>query len=167
MKGNITKILFIASIALNVVFVATYATYKLPRLVGPPESAPKGPLFLQLDLTPEQLTQFKGERDRFHARLQELGQQIKAKEIDLIDLLGIIPPDQQAIQKKQEEIQHLQAAVQDRVIVHFLQESSLLTPEQRTRFLELIKNRIEASAQACAPWMRPFEQRRPGENRSE
>jgi len=42
-----------------------------------------------------------------------------------------------------------------------------LTPVQRTRFIELIKTRIEASAQACPPWMRPFEHGKTRQNKSE
>jgi Spy/CpxP family protein refolding chaperone len=163
MNENIRKILFIASVALNVAFAATYATYKVPSLAGVHRAAPNGPLFLQLDLTPVQLTRFEAERDKLLARLQELGEEIKTKQIELIDLLGATPPDQKEIEKKQEEIQRLQGAVQDRVIVHFLQESSLLTAEQRARFLDLIKARIGTSVQACPPWMRSFEHRGPGE----
>lgn len=158
MKGNLQKILFIASVALNMVFAVTYVMYKLPLLGGsqPPEL--KGPLFLHLDLTPHQLSRFKAERDQFRAQLQELGQGIKTKQIELVDLLGAEAPDRQAIEGKQQEIQRLQTVVQDRVIAHFLQESAILNPAQRARFLQLIKARIEASAQACPPWMRPFDQ---------
>jgi Spy/CpxP family protein refolding chaperone len=168
MNENIKKILFVASVALNVVFAATYATYKLPLFAGVHQlPAPGVPLFLKLDLTPDQLTRFKAERDRFRERLQELGLEIKIKQIELIDLLGATPPEQQVVERKQEEIQRLQAAVQDRVIVHFLQESSLLTSEQRERFFKLIKARIETSVQARPPWMKSFNQGRPGENMNE
>jgi Spy/CpxP family protein refolding chaperone len=163
MKENIKTILFIASVALNAAFAATYVTYKLPSLAAVHQSVPKGPLFLQLDLTPEQLARFTAERDRFHAQIQELGQQIKAGQIELIDLLGTTSSDQPVIERKQEKIQRLQREVQDRVIVHFLQESSLLSPEQRTRFFQLIKARIETGIQACPPWVRPFEYGQPGE----
>ena len=81
---------------------------------------------------------------------------------ELIDLLAAKPPDQLAVEKKQEEIQRLQGTVQDRVIVHFLQASSFLNPEQRTRFFQLIKGRIETSIQACPPWMRSDGQGQPG-----
>jgi Spy/CpxP family protein refolding chaperone len=163
MKENIKTILFIASVTLNAVFAATYVTYKLPSIAGVHQPAPIGPLFLQLDLTPEQLTRFKAERDRFHAQLQELGQAIKTKQIELIDLLGATPPDQQTIERKQEEIQHQQGEVQDRVIVHFLQESSLLNPEQRSRFFQLVKARIENNVQVCPPWMKPMGKGQMGE----
>ena len=163
MKENIKTILFIASVTLNAVFAGTYVTYKLPSLAAVHQPAPSGPLFLQLDLTPEQLTRFKAERDRFHAQLEELGQQIKAKQIELIDLLVAAPTDQQSVERKQEEIQRLQGEVQDRVIVHFLQESSHLSSKQRTRFFQLIKARIETSVQACPPWTRSLEKGQPVE----
>ncbi len=158
MNENIKKILFIASVALNVVFVVTYATYKVPSLAVAPvqRAAPRGPLYRQLNLTPEQLTRFEAERDKFHARLQELREEIKRIQIELIDLLTATPPNQKEIEKKQEEIQRVQGAVQDLVIVHFLQEGSLLPPEQRSRFFELIKARIGTSAQACRSGMRSF-----------
>lgn len=168
MGNNMKKILFIASVVLNVTFAATYATYRLPLLAHTHKApVPGGPLFLHLDLTAEQLSRFNAERDKFHARLQELGQQIKTKQIELIDLVGAVPPDQLAIERKQQEIQGLQAAVQDRVIIHFLQANSFLTPEQRARFSALIKARIGTSVQACPPWMRPVEQREPGAKRNE
>ena len=168
MNENMKKILFIASVALNTVFAVTYITCKLPTLAGVHQlPTPGGPPFLQLDLTPDQLTRFKAERDKFHARLQELGREIKTKQIELIDLLGAAPPDQQAIERKQEEILRLQGVVQDRVIVHFLQASALLNSEQRVRFFQLIKDRTEASVQVCPPWMRSFEQGRPGESKNE
>lgn len=164
MKENLKPILFIASVLLNLVFAATYVTYKVPSLAEVQRASPKGPLFLQLDLTPEQLSRFKEERGKFHARLHELGMELKIKQIELIDLLGGMTPDQQAIEKKQEEIQHLQGAVQERVIAHFLSQSGFLTPEQRTRFYQLIKGRIETSVQVCPPWAKPFEKGPAGVN---
>jgi Spy/CpxP family protein refolding chaperone len=165
MKDNIKRILCMASVALNVVFATTYVTYKLPSLAGRDQPAPNAPLYLQLDLTPDQLTRFEEERDRFHARLRELGQQIKIKQVELIDHLASTPPDRQAIDGKQQEIRRLQAEIQDRVVLHFLQESRLLTPEQRTRFFHLVKTRIETSFEACPPWMKSLGQGQPGETK--
>lgn len=164
MKENLKTILIIASVALNAVFAATYVVYKLPPLAGGQPATSRGPLFLQLDLTPDQLAEFKAERDRFHGELQELGQETKQKQLELIDLLVDTTPDQQAVKKKQEEIQHVQRTVQDRVIAHFLHESGLLTPEQRTRFFQLIKGRIGTSVQTCPPWAKPFEKGQAGAN---
>jgi Spy/CpxP family protein refolding chaperone len=167
MKENLRTILFIASVALNAFFAATYVTYKLPSLTGVQQTTAKGPLFLQLDLTPDQFTKFSAERDRFHAQLQALGQEVKAKQLELIDLLAARPPDQLAIEKRQEEIQRIQMTVQDRVIAHFLQASSFLDSEQRTRFFQLIKGRVEMGIQVCSPWLPANAQRQQGESGKE
>lgn len=168
MKENISKILFIASVALNLVFAGTYLTYKLSLFAGVRQSpAPNVPLYLQLGLTPDQLKQFSVAHDKFHAQLQELGQEIKQRQVGLIELLEMIPPDQRTIEKKQEEIQQLQKAVQNRVIAHFLQASGFLMGEQRARFFELIKSRIQTGLQACPPMMRSVEQCQRGEGKNE
>lgn len=151
-REDLKKILFISSVALNLVFAGTYLAYKLPWLAGAHQPAfTDGPLFLQLDLAPDQLKQLNAERDRFHTRLQQLGQEIRKKQLDLIDFLAATPPDQRAIGRKQEEIQKLQREVQTSVIDHFLRASKFLTPEQRGRFFGLIKSHIQTGLQAC-PW---------------
>jgi Spy/CpxP family protein refolding chaperone len=155
MKENFKTILFVASITLNLAFVGTYLAYKLPSPTKGPPAGPMRPLFLDLDLAPEQLTRFQVERDRFRAQLQELGQEIRTKQIELIDLLSAAPSAQQVIEDKQAEIQRLQGAVQDRVITHFLEASTHLAPAQRARFFELVRQRISSNAQVCPPWMKP------------
>jgi Spy/CpxP family protein refolding chaperone len=168
MKNNLRTILFVASIALNVAFTATYLIYRLPLFTAMhQQQSPMEPLFLQLDMTADQFARLKAERDKFHAQLQKPGQEIMEKQTELIDFLAAAVPDHQAIAKKQEEILHLQGAFQDRIINHFLRASAILTPVQRARFFELIKTRIEAGAQAGPPWMRPFEQGKKGEYKSE
>jgi Spy/CpxP family protein refolding chaperone len=165
MKRDIQVVLFVASIALNLVFAVTYIVFKVPSLAGTNQAVPDRPLFLQLDLSAGQISQFKMERDTFHTQLRKLGQEIKTRQTELIDLLEVTPPDQQAIERKQEEIQRLQGTVQDQVIVHFLRASSFLTPEQRTRFFQLVKARVETSVQACPPWMRSPGPGQPGETK--
>ncbi|MCX5884209.1 MAG: Spy/CpxP family protein refolding chaperone [Deltaproteobacteria bacterium] len=165
MKGNLKILIFLFSIILNVVFVGTYATYKFQIItIERKDDNLMKPLFLELDLTPEQLTRFKSERDKFHPHLQALEQEIKRKQIELIEILSIDTPDQRAIENKQKEIQELQALAQDRVIVHLLQASALISPEQRTRFFHLIRKRIEVSISSCPPWTKPLEESRTGES---
>jgi Spy/CpxP family protein refolding chaperone len=168
MKANLKVLIFLFSIILNVVFIGTFAAHKIP-IFNWDRKADESmkPPFLQLDLTAEQMARFKFERDKFISELHEMGQAVGKKQIELIDLLAASPPDQRAIQKKQEEIQRLQAATQDRVIVHLIQESSLLNPEQRTRFFQLVKARIESSVQAYPPFMRSFGRCQPGVSNNE
>jgi len=165
MKGNLKILIFLFSIILNVVFVGTYAAYKFQLIPGErKDDNLMKPLFLELDLTAQQLTRFKSERDKFHPHLQALEQEIKRKQIDLIEILSIDTPDQRAIESKQKEIQELQALAQDRVIVHLLQASTLLSPKQRTRFFHLIRERIGLSVSSCPPWTKPLEKIQTGES---
>ncbi len=168
MKVNLKALIFTFSLILNVVFIGIFAAHTIPilnrnrkadELMKPP--------FLQLDLTAEQLERFKSDRDKFIGQLHEMGQAVGKKQIELVDLLAAPTPDERAIKMKQEEIQRLQAATQDRVIEHLVQKSSLLSPEQRTRFFQLVKARIESSVQAYPPFMRPSGWCRPGEGSNE
>jgi len=157
MIKNLRTLLFTFSIVLNLVFVGAYAAHKLSPLSGKDvrgEDLGK-PVFLELNLSADQLTRFTAERDSFHARLQELGQQTKEKQVELIDLLAMSEASQQAIEAKQKEIQDLQTSVEERVIVHLQQESALLDPEQRVRFFDLIRERIETGSALYLPWMKP------------
>jgi Spy/CpxP family protein refolding chaperone len=167
MKQHTKTIVFIACIALNVAFSVTYLTHKIPSIAGVNQQSSRQRVFLQLDLTPEQSGAFNAERDRFHARLQEWGQEIKTPQMELIDILGAAPPEQQPVERKQGEIQRLQSVVQDGVISHVLHGSSLLTPEQRSRFFQLIKVRIGDGVQACPPWMKPLDRGQSGEGKHE
>ena len=164
MKENLKALIFAFSLIVNVIFIGIFAAHTIPifnwdrkadELMKPP--------FLQLDLTPEQLARFKSDRDKFIGELQEMGQAVGKKQIELIDLLAASTPDEQAIKTKQEEIQQLQAATQDRVIAHWVQESSLLNPKQRTHFFQLVKARIGSSVQAYPPFMRSSGWCQPGE----
>lgn len=157
MKGNLKILIFLFSIILNIVFVGTYAAYKFQINTGErKDDNLTKPLFLELDLSPEQLTSFKSERDTFHPQLQALEQEITKNQIELIEILSGDAPDQQTIAIKQNAIQKLQAAAQDRVIVHIRQASAILSPEQRSRFFHLIRKRIEENASACPPWTKPI-----------
>lgn len=85
--------------------------------------------------------------------------------VSYLDLLAVNPPDQLAIEKKQEEIQRIQGSAQDQVIVHFLLAGSFLNPEQQSRFFQLIKGRIETGTQVCPSlvatrWAEPVEEKR-------
>ncbi|MFO7644799.1 MAG: periplasmic heavy metal sensor [Desulfosarcina sp.] len=163
MKINSRALIFASSLVLNAVFIGIFVAHgpivnrdgKVDKLMKPP--------FLQLDLTAEQRARFMSARDTFICDLEEMGKAIGKKQIELIDLLAALTPDERAIKMKQKEIQHLQTATQDRVIRHWVQKSSLLNPEQRTRFFQLVRARIESSVQTYPPftrssgWCRPVE----------
>jgi len=168
MKMNLKALIFTCSLILNVVFVGIFAAQTIPIFRGDRKAAElMKPVFLQLDLTAEQLARFKSDRDKFMRELHEMAQVVGKKRIELVDLLAASTPDERAIKMKQEQIQRLQAAIQDRVIVHWIQESSLLNPSQRAHFFRLIKARIKSSIQAYPPFMRSSGWCRPGESGNE
>ena len=157
MRKNLKTLLVILSVILNVGFIGTYAAYRLSHSFS--KEVQRGelgkPVFLEIGLSADQLARCEAERDNFHARLQGLGQEIREKQVELIDLLAMSDPHQQAIEAKQREIQDVQTTVQERVIVHILRESAFLNPEQRARFFDRIKERIEVGSLSCLPWVKP------------
>ncbi len=168
MKTKPTALIFIFSLILNVVFMGIFAAHTISIFNRDRNAGePMNPLFLQLDLTAEQLARFKSHRDKFREEMREMRQAVGKKQMELIDHLAASSPDERAIKMKQEEIRHLQAAIQDRVIKHLLQESAVLNPEQRTRFFQLVKERIDSSVQARPPLIRSSERCRPGEGDNE
>jgi Spy/CpxP family protein refolding chaperone len=166
MKVNLKAVVIAFSLILNVIFIGIFTARtfqifnpdrKIDELMKPP--------FLQLDLSAEQLARFKSARETFIGELHEMAQAVGEKQIELIDLLAASPPDEGAIKMKQEEIRRLQAATQDRVIAHWLRESSILNPEQRSRFFQLVKAHIKGSVQAYPPFVKSSEWCLPGEQR--
>jgi len=154
MKKNFKILAITFSVALNIVFIGSwfYHGSGLLPLAGR-QGEHDHPLYEELDLGRDQLDRFQPLCDRFHAFVNEQGQKIKARQLELVDLLARGKPDRRAIDAKQEEIQALQRQMQARVIDHLLQESKIFTPEQRQRFFALIRTRIEKSGGPRPRWM--------------
>jgi len=154
MKKNLKTLGIIFSVVLNIVFVGSYVYHKsyLFPLTGHPANQNRL-IYEELNLTTEQLDRFRPIRDSFHAFLSQQGQKIKAKRLELIDLLSKEDPDREAIDAKQKEIQVLQQQMQTKVINHLLEENGIFTTEQREKFFALIKGRIEKSASPRPRWM--------------
>ena len=154
MKKNLKTLAVIFSVVLNIVFAGSYF-YHGSGLFCPAgrQAEHDHPLYEGLDLGRDQLDRFKPLRDSFHAFVNEQGRKIKARQLELVGLLAREKPERRAIDAKQEEIQVLQRQMQARVIDHLLEESRIFTPEQRQRFFELIKGRIEKSDGPRPRWM--------------
>ncbi len=154
MRKNIIILAGIFSVVLNIGFIGTYFLQKAGlHILQPVYTNHKRFLYEELNLSPEQLTEFVPGRDRFHTYLNLQSRKIQAGQIELIRLLAENPSDRKAIDGKHKEIQTLQRQMQARVIDHFLEESRILTPEQRKKFFALIKGRIEKSSGFCPGWM--------------
>ena len=154
MKKNLKILAITFSVALNIVFVGSYFYHGSGLFPTQNRHAKcSRPLYEELDLDRDQLDRFKPLRDSFHAFVDEQGRKIKARQLELADLLAREKPDRRAIDAKQEEIQALQQQLQARVIEHLLEESRIFTPEQRRRFFTLIRSRIEKSDGPRPQWM--------------
>jgi len=154
MKKNLKILAIIFSVALNIVFIGSYFYYRSgPFAVTGRQANHNRLLYEELNLSREQLDRFGPFRDTFHAFVNEQGRKIKARQLELIDLLAGEAPDRRAIATKRKEIQTLQRQMQTRVIDHLLEESGIFTPEQRRKFFALIKERINKSGGPRPRWM--------------
>jgi Spy/CpxP family protein refolding chaperone len=159
MKENMKNLVLVFSLILNLAFLGGTAYYTLsphPGACMPSGSCPF--LYQELNLSREQLARVEPIRDRFHERLSKIAGSIKAKQIQLVDLLGAQDFDSRAVNHLQEEIQTLQQSMQDTVITHIREETMVFTPEQRRTFFKLMKERIASRGHPGPPWMRPSKQ---------
>jgi Spy/CpxP family protein refolding chaperone len=156
MKRNLATLGIIFSVVLNVAFVGSFLLQESGLFSRAARGTPRSCLlYEELNLTPEQLEKFAPLRDDFHAFVDLRGRQIKSKRLELIDLLAIGEPARKEIDAGQKEIRVLQRRMQAKVIDHLLEESKILTHEQRERFFALIRARIEKSAAPRPRWMPP------------
>ena len=155
MKENLRRLAILFSVVLNVAFLGTYLYKSAPRWVGGDQ--PKGEIlpYQTLHLTQEQERKFDPIRRTFHARVGEVGGEIKREQLRLVDLLAKPEPDRSSVRETQERIRDLQKHMQEAVIGHLTEESSVLTADQRARFFRILRERIEKAEPASPPWMRP------------
>jgi len=154
MKNNLKILAIVFSVVLNMAFIGSYLYSRSGASAQVARQADHSRLLYQeLSLDRDQLDRLKPLRDSFHAFVNEQGQRIKAKQLELVDLLAQEKPDRRAIAAKQERIQALQRQMQAEVIDHLLEESSIFTPRQRQRFFTLMKERIEGSVGPRPRWM--------------
>ncbi|MBI5444723.1 MAG: periplasmic heavy metal sensor [Deltaproteobacteria bacterium] len=156
MSENLRRIAILFSVVLNVAFLGTYLYREVPRWAGGSQPAPHGgPLPYQaLHMTEAQQRKFEPIRQRFHARMKEVGGEIKQEQLRLVDLLAQPEQDLESVRATQERIRELQRVMQDAVIGHLVEEGAFFTAEQRAQFFGILRERIEQAQPAAPPWMR-------------
>jgi hypothetical protein len=156
MKNNLKGMVIAFSIILNLVFVGTAAFYRLTSYASPPHPEDNQPfLYQKLNLSKEQLAKVEPVRDKFHDQLGRLGDEIKRKQLELIDLLAAPKLDRKAVDVVQETIGQLQKTTQDTIINHIVEETGFFTQEQRKGFFMLVRERINQNSESRPPWMNP------------
>jgi Spy/CpxP family protein refolding chaperone len=144
-KRHIKTLAVIFSVALNIAFLAGYG---LRRLGDRPRFA-----YEELNLSEDQRTRFEAGRDRFLHAINDTGNKIIEKHLELMDLMAGDQTDPQAVDGKFQEIHALQQSMQRNVMQHLLEDKQILTPEQRAKFIAVLKDRIRAQGAPGPPWI--------------
>jgi Spy/CpxP family protein refolding chaperone len=142
---NIKILAVIFSVALNIAFLVSYGVRKLgerPKFV-----------YEELELTKDQLKQIQSTRPHFLGAIDEIGDKILNRQVELIDLVAADPVDRQAIESKFQQMRELQESMQQRVVEHLLGNKQLLNPAQRAKFFAVLKSRIQKQGAPGPPWM--------------
>jgi len=84
----------------------------------------------------------------FYVKVEKIRDQLDQKRAELSELLGESSPNQEKIKDKMSEIAFLQAQLQTETANHMEKIRSILTPEQQTKFLSLIRKGLHSQG----PW---------------
>jgi len=145
---NTRVFLIVASVALNVAFVATWITRATVSHAHPGETGRREtrhtiwcPLHRELGVTGEQWTQIEPLLREFQAAVGERSQEVDAKRLEVINLVAAAEANPEAIRARQDEILATKRSIQDLVANHLLAEKGILTPEQQQRLFEMLRSR--------------------------
>jgi Spy/CpxP family protein refolding chaperone len=140
--------LIVASVALNMAFVATWIAHATVSHAHPDETGRQEtehtiwcPLHRELGVTGEQWAQIEPRLREFQAAVMELCQDVNAKRLEVIDLIDAEEPLPETIRARQNEILATKRSIQDLVANHLLAEKRILTPEQQQRLFEMLRHR--------------------------
>jgi Spy/CpxP family protein refolding chaperone len=141
--------LLIASLAFNVGFGTTFGVGTYRHYCsgsggggGGAECAARQDLLAQLDLTPEQQQSMTAAQDRMLEQVEELRQQLTVEREKLVDLLTAAGADRDTVAAQVDRIAAVQRQIQERVVSHLLQDKTLLTPDQQSKYNEIIRRRV-------------------------
>lgn len=91
-----------------------------------------------MQLTPEQMAEFEGLRDKFYSQWVEFETAIQEVTRQTMDEIAADSPDSALIARKVAEYGQLQAKQRELMVEHLLQVKSKCTPEQQKRFRKLL-----------------------------
>ena len=146
MNKRIIVFIFVASLALNVAFVVSWAGYRLSEglandrgevLQSGEQDEIWCPLHRSLNVSKEQWQQLEPRLLEFRKESQGICEQVNQKRGEMIDILSSADPDREVIGEKQKEILAAQQKMQQLVIEHLLFEKSVLNSQQQEKFFQL------------------------------
>jgi len=139
MKPQTKTLLILLSVTLNVAFVVGWSVRVVRAFSDATPAAGAASLHQQLDLTPEQWRQIEPLLVEFQKTSSAIMREVEQRRSELLDLLVAPQPDRARIQEKQREIQGGQRQCQDLVVAHILAETEILTPMQRQKYFDLLR----------------------------
>lgn len=154
MKHPIRTLAMIFSVALNVAFLGSYV-YRM--LTPAPTFA-----YEELRLSDAQRARMMSSRDRFIARIDQIGDGIIGLHTKLIDAIAADPVDQSAIRAAIDDIRTQQQSMQGTVVEHLLEDKTILSPDQRQQFFAILKQRVRSQGMPGPPWLPHDRKRQPG-----
>ena len=144
MKSKFLYFALVLSLAVNLAVMATVGYHYYRNVcVAPAAPCPLNQsgrhLYESLGLSERQLAAITPLSQPFHARLADLDSQIATKRNYLIDLLGKAETDRGGIETTRKEIAALQDEIQRDVILHITQIGAILDPDQKKRFMDMLR----------------------------
>ncbi len=121
---------FFVAVMCVAALIGVTAAYAGPYGWGP--GGGKGAAFWN-ELTPDQKKEFTSLRTEFMKKQEALRSQMAQKRIELFELASKEKPDEQAVEKKRQEIWALQDTMRNEQRAFGTKIRSLLTPEQREK----------------------------------
>jgi Spy/CpxP family protein refolding chaperone len=153
MNRDSLKIALVLSLAFNVAVIGAFA-YGLIRGIGserfaPPPGDEPGNLFggpcnrlaRQIGMPHERAMRFSRVMADSSEGMRDLREDLRKARGELVALIGAPEPDEKAIMAKVDEISAIQGRLERKLIHRVLGASSTLRPEERERFMRMIRMR--------------------------
>ncbi len=147
-------LIFVVSLAANVAVLATvgYHYYRNTCLLQPracPLSSNDHHLYQSLGLSESQLSKIEPLARTFHERLEEMTGTTGDKRDQLVSLLSQEQVNHDQIERFRKKLAATQDGIQREVITHILELKEVLSPEQKQRFFDLMR---ETLGRGEGPW---------------
>lgn len=164
MWPRVRTLALLLSLSLNAAFLAIGVGHAVTgdrfRASGPSQDRTPGtiwcPIHRELGVSPEQWKQIEPRLVQFQDAAQKQREVIQELRTQMMARLAAPEVAAEAVKAKQEEILAAQRVMQGLVIEYLLAERELLTPPQRARLFELIREHCGA-AEGPGPMLAPFE----------
>lgn len=149
MRKKLGVLLIVVSVGLNVAFVAAWFAHRIPGRGGGCHSIRAAcPIHVRLGATEPEWREIETRLAAFRESSKPLCAEIQRYRIDLLNLVAAPMPDRAAIRAKQEQILEGQRQMQEKAIENLMGLSATLTPKQRERLFDLLRERSQCGGTA-------------------